>query len=152
MDLPQNIGVGVANRSLMDGRLLVGVDVLYKLWDETDLYGVVYNNQWVVQVGGQYSVGRWRLRGGYAWAQNPIDPNPVNLNIGGVPLPNLPAVATRRAWWRSPASTGCPAASVSWMCCRASTWTSWPVGCSPTPSNSAISPRRRSRATGWRSV
>ena len=93
MDLPQNIGVGVANRSLMDGRLLVGVDVLYKLWDETDLYGVVYDNQWAVQVGGQYSVGRWRLRSGYAWAQNPIDPNPVNLNIGGVPLPNLPAVA-----------------------------------------------------------
>ncbi len=84
MDLPQNIGFGVANRSLMDGRLLVGVDVLYKLWDGTDLYGVVYNNQWVVQVGTQYSVGRWRLRGGYAWAQNPIDPNPVNLNIGGI--------------------------------------------------------------------
>ena len=93
MDLPQNIGVGVANRSLMDGRLLVGVDLLYKLWDETDLYGVVYDNQWVVQVGGQYSVGRWRLRSGYAWAQNPIDPNPVNLSVGGVPLPNLPAVA-----------------------------------------------------------
>jgi long-chain fatty acid transport protein len=93
MDLPQNIGVGVANRSLMDGRLLVGVDVLYKLWDETDLYGVVYDNQWVVQVGTQYSVGRWRLRGGYAWAQNPIDPTPVNLDIGGVPLPNLPALS-----------------------------------------------------------
>jgi long-chain fatty acid transport protein len=84
MDLPQNIGIGVANRSLMDGRLLVGVDVLYKLWDETDLYGAVYNNQWVVQVGTQYSVGRWRLRGGYAWAQNPIDPNPLNLSIGGI--------------------------------------------------------------------
>ena len=93
MDLPQNIGVGVANRSLMDGRLLVGVDVLYKLWNETDLYGVVYDNQWVVQVGGQYSVGRWRLRGGYAWAQNPIDPAPVNLTIGGVTLPDLPALS-----------------------------------------------------------
>jgi long-chain fatty acid transport protein len=93
MDLPQNIGLGVANRSLMDGRLLVGVDVLYKLWDETDLYGGVYNNQWVVQVGSQYSVGRWRWRAGYAWAQNPIDPHPVNLNVGGVPLPDLPALA-----------------------------------------------------------
>lgn len=93
MDLPQNIGVGVANRSLMDGRLLVGVDVLYKLWNKTDLYGVVYDNQWVVQVGGQYSVGRWRLRGGYAWAQNPIDPAPVNLTIGGVTLPDLPALS-----------------------------------------------------------
>jgi long-chain fatty acid transport protein len=92
MDLPQNIGFGVANRSLMDGRLLVGVDVLYKLWNEADLFGAIYNNQWVVQVGGQYSVGRYRLRAGYAWAENPIDATP-ELNVGGVPLGELPAVA-----------------------------------------------------------
>jgi long-chain fatty acid transport protein len=92
MDLPQNVGFGVANQSLMDGRLLVGVDVLYKLWNETDLFGVAYNNQWAVQLGSQYSVGRLRLRSGYTWAQNPIDPNPLSLSVGGVPLPNPPAV------------------------------------------------------------
>ena len=62
MDLPQNVGVGVANNTLMDGCLLVGVDVLYKLWKDADLYGTVYDNQWVVQVGTQYSLGRYRLR------------------------------------------------------------------------------------------
>ncbi len=86
MDLPQNIGFGVANTSLLDGRLLVGVDVVYKLWDEAALYKAVYNNQLVVQVGAQLTKGRYRLRAGYAWAQNPMDDSPGS-NLGGVVQP-----------------------------------------------------------------
>jgi long-chain fatty acid transport protein len=48
MDLPQNIGVGISNESLMDGRLLLAVDLLYKLWNEAAMYDAVYDNQWVV--------------------------------------------------------------------------------------------------------
>jgi long-chain fatty acid transport protein len=90
MDLPQNVGVGIANNRLMDGRLLLAVDVLYKLWEEADLYRNVYNNQWVVQVGSQYTVGRYRLRGGYVWAENPIDQTP-DLTIGSIPAGDLPS-------------------------------------------------------------
>lgn len=86
MDLPQNLGFGIANTSLMDGKLLLGVDVLYKLWDEAALYSSVYNNQLVVQLGTQYSLGRYRLRSGYAWAENPMDQSPSS-NIGGVIQP-----------------------------------------------------------------
>ncbi len=86
MDLPQNIGFGVANSSLMDGRLLLACDVLYKLWDEAALYQAIYDNQWVVQMGTQYTHGRFRLRSGYVWAQNPIDDTPGN-NLGGVIQP-----------------------------------------------------------------
>ncbi len=77
LDLPQNIGVGIANRRLMNGRLLVGVDVLYKLWNDADFFDAVYDDQWVVQVGGQYSAGRHRLRAGYTWAENPLDATPA---------------------------------------------------------------------------
>ncbi len=86
MDLPQNIGLGVANTRLLDGRLLLGCDLLYKLWDEADLYQSIYDNQWVVQTGAQYSVGRYRLRAGYVWAENPIDTTP-GPNLGGVVQP-----------------------------------------------------------------
>jgi long-chain fatty acid transport protein len=86
MDLPQNIGFGVANNALRDGRLLLGVDVVYKLWDEADLYQAIYDNQWVVQVGGQLTRGRYRLRAGYIWAENPIDDTPGS-NLGGVIQP-----------------------------------------------------------------
>lgn len=45
MDLPQDIGFGVANSSLMNGPLLLDSDLIYKLWDEADLYSSLYNNQ-----------------------------------------------------------------------------------------------------------
>lgn len=92
MDLPQNFGLGFANNALMEGRLLLGVDVLYKMWNDAALYGGVYDNQWAIQLGTQYSVGNYRLRAGYVWAENPIDQTPFN-NLGGVIQPGaLPAV------------------------------------------------------------
>ncbi|MFM7845088.1 MAG: OmpP1/FadL family transporter, partial [Planctomycetota bacterium] len=87
LDLPQNIGFGVSNSALMNGNLLLAMDVLYKLWNEAESFETVYDNQWVVQFGTQYSAGRWRWRAGYAWAQNPLDPTPGNA-IGGVIQPS----------------------------------------------------------------
>jgi long-chain fatty acid transport protein len=86
MDLPQNIGFGVATTALMDGRLLLGADAIYKLWDQAALYDSLYENQWAVQVGAQLSRGRLRLRGGYVWAQNPLDDAP-GTDLGGVVEP-----------------------------------------------------------------
>jgi long-chain fatty acid transport protein len=92
MDLPQNLGLGIANTSLVDGCLLLAVDVLYKQWDQAALYQAVYDNQWVIQLGAQYSLRNYRLRAGYAWAENPIDDTPGS-NLGGVVQPGgFPAV------------------------------------------------------------
>jgi long-chain fatty acid transport protein len=88
MDLPPNLGIGIANNSLLDGNLLLAADVLYKQWNEADLFRALYDDQFVVQVGGQYSVGRWRLRLGYAWAENPLDPDPGS-SAGGITPPGL---------------------------------------------------------------
>ncbi len=86
MDLPENLGVGIANTTLLEGRLLLGADLLYKLWDEADTFDAVYDNQWVVQLGSQYSIGKYRLRSGYVWAENPIDQTPGS-SIGGIIQP-----------------------------------------------------------------
>ena len=51
-----------------------------------DLFGAIYSDQWVVQLGAQYSVGRVRLRMGYAWAENPLRDNP-GQSAGGVTPP-----------------------------------------------------------------
>lgn len=83
MQLPQNLGLGIGNTSLMDGQLLVSVDVLYKMWDQADLYKSIYNDQWVVQFGTQYTMGNYKLRAGYAWAQNPLDSAP-GPDLGGI--------------------------------------------------------------------
>lgn len=92
MDLPENLGFGIANTSLFDGRLLVGMDLLYKYWDDAEMYSSVYDNQFVVQLGTQWTQGRYRYRAGYVWAENPLDPAP-KLNLGGVTqVGGLPAV------------------------------------------------------------
>ena len=90
--LPDNVGFGIANDTLMDGRLLLAADVLYKQWDNADLFGELYLNQWVLQLGAQYAWSpRVRLRAGYVYAENPIDPN-VGNSAGGI-IPPVQAEA-----------------------------------------------------------
>lgn len=89
MDLPRNVGLGIANESLMDGRLLLAMDVLYINWDSAQLFRTVYEDQWVMQLGAQYSLDCYRLRLGYAYAENPIDPVPFG-DLGGVFPPGGP--------------------------------------------------------------
>lgn len=92
MAMPENYGLGIANRSLAGGRLLLAVDLLYKKWDSAALYRGLYDDQWVIQTGAQYSTGCYRWRLGYAWAENPIDQTP-DLVLGGFELPgSLPFV------------------------------------------------------------
>ena len=86
LDMPENLGLGLANTALMDGRLLLGVDLLYKLWENADTFKAIYNNQFVVQLGSQLSVGKYRFRSGYVWADNPINQTPGS-DIGGVVQP-----------------------------------------------------------------
>jgi long-chain fatty acid transport protein len=88
MSLPDNVGLGVSNSSLAGGRLLLAADVLYKNWDNADLFRAVYHTQWVLQTGAQFTQGRIRYRLGYAYAENPLDAVP-DITVGGVTLPFL---------------------------------------------------------------
>lgn len=92
-DHPVNVGFGLANSSLLDGRLLLAIDTVYKNYSDADTLKALYNDQWVVQLGGQYAVtDSLRVRLGYAFNENPMkDAQPVS--IGGVTLPDgIPAV------------------------------------------------------------
>jgi long-chain fatty acid transport protein len=91
---PENIGLGLANRSLMNGRLLLASDVLLKRYGEASFLQAIYTDQWVWQLGAQYSVNsRTKLRLGYAYNENPMRQDPLITSIGGVPLPDgVPAL------------------------------------------------------------
>jgi long-chain fatty acid transport protein len=91
MGLPQTVGLGISNESLLDGRLLLAADALYLDWDTAALFKSIYNPQWVMQLGAQYrATDKLKLRAGYALAENPIDEGfgtsigPVQVR-GGVP-------------------------------------------------------------------
>jgi long-chain fatty acid transport protein len=92
-DHPQNVGLGIANHSLMDGQLLLAIDVLFKAYSDADFLGAIYDDQWVLQVGAQYSLSpRTRLRLGYGFNENPMADARLT-SIGGVPLPDgVPAL------------------------------------------------------------
>ncbi|MEX2188341.1 MAG: hypothetical protein WD875_16155 [Pirellulales bacterium] len=91
LDLPDNVGFGIANESFMDGNLLLAADVLYKQWDNADFFRAIYDNQWVFQVGAQYRLSRHvRLRAGYTYAENAMDPNPGGA-AGGISPPGAVA-------------------------------------------------------------
>lgn len=93
MGLPQTVGLGVSNESLMDGRLLLAADALYLDWDSAALFKSLYNPQWVMQLGAQYrATDKLKLRAGYALAENPIDEG-FGTSIGPVQVPGgIPAV------------------------------------------------------------
>ena len=48
---PTTLGLGLANRSLMDGNLLLAVDAYYKLWDDAALWQDIMVNQWALALG-----------------------------------------------------------------------------------------------------
>jgi long-chain fatty acid transport protein len=87
LSMPQSVGLGLANSSLMDGKLLLAADVLFLDWSSASLFRNIYIPQWVLQLGTQYSVNqRTKLRLGYAFAENPIDPTTGN-SVGGIAVP-----------------------------------------------------------------
>ena len=90
---PENLGLGIANSSLCNGRLLLAMDVLYKQHSKADFLRAIYNDQWVYQFGAQYSVTpRLRLRAGYSYNENPMRAAVLD-SVGGVTLPDgVPAV------------------------------------------------------------
>ncbi|MFM7520847.1 MAG: OmpP1/FadL family transporter [Planctomycetota bacterium] len=90
--LPQQVGLGIANESLLDGRLLLAADALYLDWRSASLFKSIYTGQWVMQTGAQYrATDRVALRIGYAYAQNPLNDS-FGSRIGPIEVPGgLPA-------------------------------------------------------------
>jgi long-chain fatty acid transport protein len=87
LDLPETFGFGIANHRLMDGRLLLAADVLYKRWSDADFFQAFWTDQFVLQLGSQYTTRRGiQLRMGYAYAEN-ITRNLADSNLGGVAPP-----------------------------------------------------------------
>ncbi len=84
IDRPEIVGMGIANTSLMDGRLLLAMDAVYQKYGDAALFRKLFEDQWALQFGAQYSPNdRVRLRLGYAWNENPMR-SIVDDNAGGV--------------------------------------------------------------------
>jgi long-chain fatty acid transport protein len=83
---PTTLGLGLANRSLMDGNLLLAADVYYKLWEDAALWQDVMVNQWALALGAQLTRGDMKYRLGYSYNSNPTNHN-VGDSFDGLPFP-----------------------------------------------------------------
>jgi long-chain fatty acid transport protein len=88
IEQPANIGIGIANSSLLGGDLLLMADLTYKYWENADFWQDLYKNQTVFSVGAQYTVGKWKWRIGYAHANDPTKKN------ASAPIGNLTQVSS----------------------------------------------------------
>lgn len=82
---PETIGLGVANRSLMDGNLLLAADIYYKLWENSPFWEDVFVNQWAFAVGAQLTRDELKYRLGYSYNTNPIN-HSVGEELDGFPV------------------------------------------------------------------
>ena len=105
IEQPANIGIGIANNSLMNGDLLLMADFMYKYWDDTDFWGDLYDNQAVYSIGAQLTRGSWKYRVGYAYNDDPTKDGAsapignltqINSSFGIIPLSD-PVVAYLQA-------------------------------------------------------
>jgi long-chain fatty acid transport protein len=84
VDRPSVLGLGISNSSLMEGRLLLAFDAVYQEYTDAALFGAIFDDQWALQFGTQYSLNeRIRLRIGYAWNENPMR-DAVGGSAGGI--------------------------------------------------------------------
>lgn len=96
---PQEVGIGIANESLMRGDLLLAADVIWKDWSSAESYQDIYDDQTIFAIGAQYSTGPYRFRAGYTHADSPIKSNVgsavgdiTSLSVGGTTVPMNPAL------------------------------------------------------------
>ncbi|MEW8375122.1 MAG: outer membrane protein transport protein [Candidatus Thiodiazotropha sp.] len=95
IEQPANIGIGIANNSLMGGDLLLAADLILKFWDSAEFWEDVYDDQTVFSLGAQLTRGKWKYRLGYGYGEDPTDTGTtgpiggiqqVFSNIGPIPL------------------------------------------------------------------
>jgi len=87
---PLEVIAGVALEDVLAPNLLVELDVIWKNWGDADAYEDAYEDQFLVALGAQYTVGSWQLRAGYSWAEEILKDTP-NSTLGQLTgLGNLP--------------------------------------------------------------
>ena len=67
---PWNVGLGVAMD--MGNGMLVMADVTHKAWSDASFFNEFYDDQNVVSVGIQKTMGNLKLRAGYGYADDPL--------------------------------------------------------------------------------
>lgn len=91
IEQPLEVIAGVALEDVLVPNLLVELDVIWKNWGDADAYEDAYEDQFLIALGAQYTVGNWQLRAGYSWAEEILKDKPNSTlgqltGLGDLPL------------------------------------------------------------------
>jgi long-chain fatty acid transport protein len=70
IEQPWNIGLGIAHN--LDANTLVMVDATHKKWSDAKFFNEFYDDQNIVSIGVQKTMGNLKLRAGYGYADDPL--------------------------------------------------------------------------------
>ncbi len=86
MEQPLEAIVGVALDNVLLPNLLVEIDAIFKKWSEASGYEDAYEDQWLLAIGGQYTMNSWKFRLGYSYAEKILKnvPNSTLSNLDGI--------------------------------------------------------------------
>ncbi|HEY9098908.1 MAG TPA: outer membrane protein transport protein [Thiobacillus sp.] len=81
LEQPEEFAFGLSNASLLNGKLLLAADVIWKNWEDAKFYKDIYENQTIVALGAQLTQGKAKWRVGYSHVNGPMKSN-VGSNVG----------------------------------------------------------------------
>ncbi|NQZ54342.1 MAG: outer membrane protein transport protein [Piscirickettsiaceae bacterium] len=83
LEQPQEFIVGVASTPAMWSNLLVEANVIYKNWDNSELYQDIWKDTYTFQLGGQYALNsKIKLRAGYSYTTDLLKKNGLGNSVG----------------------------------------------------------------------
>ena len=96
---PQDVVIGIATSPALWQNLVIEGDLIWKNWSAATAYEDIWDNQTIAAIGGQYSLGQWKVRLGYSYSSdlqketvgNSIG-NLKSLSFGGAAVPISPSL------------------------------------------------------------
>jgi len=88
LETPLKVALGAAVN--VTPNLLVEADAVWRDWSSTDALSDVFEDQWTISLGAQYTMGALKLRAGYQYAEDLMRGNPGGTLGGLAGLGTLP--------------------------------------------------------------
>lgn len=84
VEQPQEVILGLATSPNLYKALLLEVNLIWKNWGDAEAYEDIWDDQVIVQLGGQYSMAnKLKLRAGYSYALD-LQKNTVGSSVGDI--------------------------------------------------------------------
>lgn len=88
LEQPQQVSLGFASTSKAWKDFILEVDIAWKNWGSADGYEDIWDDQVITSIGGQYTNGSWKYRGGYSFATD-LQKKNVGNSVGNISSLNV---------------------------------------------------------------